>query len=59
MGPLLFLVYINDLEKGIKSSIKLFVDDTSIFSIVKDQNKSAEELNHDIQLINKWAFHTE
>ena len=56
LGPLLFLVYINDLEKGIKSSIKFFADDTSLFSIVRDPNISAEELNHDLQLINQWAF---
>ena len=36
LGPLLFLVYINDLEEGIKSSIKFFADDTSMFSIVHD-----------------------
>ena len=49
LGALLFLVYINDLEKGIKSSVKFFADDTSSFSIVKDQNTSAEELNHDLE----------
>ena len=30
-GPLLFLIYINDLEEGIKSSVKSFADDTSLF----------------------------
>ena len=45
LGPLLFLIYINDLENGIKSSIKFFADDTSLFSIVKDPNTSAIELN--------------
>ena len=44
------------IEKGIKSSIKFFVDDTSIFSIVNDQNNPAEELNHDLQLFNQWGF---
>ena len=34
LGPLLFLIYINDLEDGIKSQIKFFADDTSLFSIV-------------------------
>ena len=33
LGPLLFLVYTNDLEIGIKSHIKFFADDTSLFSI--------------------------
>ena len=33
LGPLLFLIYINDLEKNIKSNIKFFADDTMLFSI--------------------------
>ena len=36
LGPLLFLVYVNDLENGMKSSVKFFADDTSLFSIVHD-----------------------
>ena len=55
LGPLLFLVYINDLEEGMKSSVNFFADDTSLFSIVRDPVVSAEELNHDLDLINTWA----
>ena len=55
LGPLLFLVYINDLEDGIKSYVKFFADDTSLFSIVQNPVVSAEELNHDLDRINKWA----
>ena len=55
LGSLLFLIYINDLEKGIKSHIKFFADDTSLFSIVKDPSASASELNHDLKLISQWA----
>ena len=55
LGPLLFLVYINDLEDGIKSSVKFFADDTSIFSIVRDPLVSAQELNYDLDLICRWA----
>ena len=55
LGPLLFLVYINDLENGIKSTVNFFADDTSIYSIVHNPVVSAEELNHDLELINKWA----
>ena len=51
LGPLLFLVYINDLEEGIMSSVKFFADDTSLFSIVRDPLVSAVELNHDLALI--------
>ena len=34
LGPLLFLIYINDLERNIRNSIKFFADDTMLFSIV-------------------------
>jgi hypothetical protein len=55
LGPLLFLVYINDLEKGIKSNVKFFADDTMLYSIVKDPLLSAADLNHDLEKINQWA----
>ena len=55
LGPILFLIYINDLEKNIKSNIKLFADDTMLFSIVKDLVISANDLNHDLDIIYQWA----
>ena len=36
LGPLLFLIYINDLPNELKSNAKLSADDTSLFTIVKD-----------------------
>ena len=56
LGPLLFLVYINDLEKNIKSHVKFFADDTMLYSVVEDPNLSADDLNHDLELISQWAF---
>ena len=54
-GPLLFLVYINDLERNIKSNVKFFADDTMLFSIVKNPELSANDLNHDLGVIHQWA----
>ena len=35
LGPLLFLIYINDLEKNIKSNVIFLADDTTmLFSVV-------------------------
>ena len=31
LGPLLFLIYINDLESNMKSNVKFFADDTLLF----------------------------
>ena len=56
LGPLLFLIYINDLPNELKSNAKLFEGDTSLFTIVKDENESANALNNDFSLISKWAF---
>ena len=55
LGPLLFLIYINDLESNINSNIKFFADDTMLFSIVKSPVISAEDLNHDLAFIQQWA----
>ena len=56
LGPLLFLIYINDLERNIKSNVNIFADDTMLFSIVNDPVISANELNQDLKVINQWAY---
>ena len=55
LGPLLFLIYINDLSSNLKSTVKLFADDVSLFSVIHDPNLSAAELNSDLRTINDWA----
>ena len=55
LGPLLFLIYINDLEENIKSQIRFFADDTMLFSIVKNAITSASDLNEDLEIIHRWA----
>ena len=51
LGPLLFLIYINDLERNIKSNIKFFAGDTMLFSLVNNPVISATDLNHDLDII--------
>ena len=55
LGPLLFLIYINDLEINIKSKIKFFADDTMLYSVIQNPLTSAADLNHDLQVIQQWA----
>ena len=45
----------NRLSENLKSTVKLFADDTSIFHVVKDPNTSAEILNHDLTKISELA----
>ena len=56
LGPLFFLVYINDLVDDISSDAKLFADDTSLFTVVYDEIESANQLNRDLKIISEWAY---
>ena len=56
LGPLSFLIYIDDLSDDLVSTIKLFEDDTSLFSVINDSTISANELNNDLQKISEWDF---
>ena len=44
LGPLLFLIYINDLPCYVKSFIKLFADDVKIIANVKDRSVIDKDL---------------
>ena len=56
LGPLFFLIFINDLSGNLVSNPKLFADDTSLVPVVQDITLSAMNLNDDLKKINKWAF---
>ena len=56
LGPLLFLIYINNLSEGIISICKIFADDTSLFSKVYNTVNSENTLNTDLKSITNWAY---
>ena len=64
LGPLLFILFINDLPDGIKSDVYLFADDTKIFRNITD-GEDKEILQDDLEnlenLSNAWLlkFHPE
>ena len=49
-------MYTNDLAVGLKCNIKLFPDDTSLFTVLEDSNAAANDMNHDLDLISQWAY---
>ena len=56
LGPLLFLIYINNPSEDLTANVKLFADDTSLFSIVCNTNTSTTNLSNDLNKIKNWAF---
>ena len=56
LGPILFLLYINDLNDGIVSTTKLFADDTSMYLSQNDEPTRSTMLNLDLEKINTWAI---
>ena len=55
LGPLLFLVYVNDIVENIKSGINLFADYTSLSLVVRNPDDAGNTPQNDINKINSWA----
>ena len=56
IGPLCFLIYINDLPLGLTTNAKLFANYTSLFSVVNNASVSASRLNNDLVKVGDWAI---
>ena len=56
LGPILFLVYINDITNDIESIIKLFADDTSMYLGLRNTEIRTQILNSDLEKIQNWAI---
>ena len=55
LGPLLFLLYINDLRFALKfSTASHFADDTYIIYHSKKLKTLESDLNHDLKLCSEW-----
>ena len=54
LGPLLFLLYINDIGDKVSSEIRLFADDCIVYRPIKNEVDSIE-LQKDIKLLSDWS----
>ena len=55
LGPLLFIIYMNDIINDIESDILIFADDTSLLASGKSPEHTALILNRDLEKISLWA----
>ena len=51
-----FIIFNNYLPNGLNSNVKVFADDTSLFSVAHNINDSANLLNSDLFKIDEWAL---
>lgn len=54
LGPILFLVYVNDIDEGLSCIISKFADDTKIANTVLS-NEQAEEMQINLNTLSNWA----
>ena len=54
LGPILFLVYIADLEEGVTGNILKFADDTKLFRKAKEIGDK-QKLQDDIDKLVRWS----
>ena len=55
LGPLLFIIYINDILDGLECDGLLFADDTSLTAVGQDPSLTSAMINRDLQRISDWS----
>ena len=57
LGPLLFLVYVNDLVDDLQTTPYLFADDTSLLATINPKNvvSTFSDMNNDLETLSNWA----
>ena len=54
LGPVLFLAHINDITTGVRSSVRLFGDDSKVYRVIYGENDE-KQLQCDLNTLQKWS----
>ena len=54
LGPILFVLYINDLPENVRSDLFMFADDTKVSRVILDKN-DRDDLQQDIYNLQSWS----
>ncbi len=55
LGPLLFILYINDIAEGLECLPLIYADDTTLIAFGESTTDTSNMLNRDLDKISKWA----
>ena len=55
LGPLVFLIFINDLPDNLICNPKLFADDVSLNAVMYERNVCTNSLNDDLKRLYEWS----
>ena len=55
LGPILFIIYINDISANIASTVKIYADDTKIYRKIMEPDKDIPALQLDLNKLSDWA----
>ena len=55
LGPILFIIYINDISANITSTVKIYADDTKIYRKIMEPDKDIPALQLDLNKLSDWA----
>ena len=56
LGPFLFVLYVNDLSSVVRSKIKMFADDGTLYTTVST-TENCNKLQSDLDLVSSWCAH--
>ncbi len=54
LGPILFVLYVNNIPEGVRSLIKLFADDTKVLGKVRNE-EDRDMVQRDLDYIEEWS----
>ena len=55
LGPVLFVIYINDISTNITSTVKTYADDIKIYGTINEPDKDMPALQLDLNRLSDWA----
>ena len=55
LGPLLFIMFMNDMPLNVSASVDMYADDSTITATGKTTEAVEEKLNNDLHEVSKWC----